>query len=160
MARFSWNSRSASDIGVSQIEVPFAAGVAACSGGSGGDTMMGGPVSPVLLGGGAPQAALPPEYYAAPTKVSDNLRFTSIAASFPGAMWSIAGGADGGGKFVIVLAVVVLVIALVVFVEQSQRRIPVQYAKRMVGRRMYGGSSTYIPIKINMAGVIPVIFAS
>ena len=47
-----------------------------------------------------------------------------------------------------------------VFVEQSQRRIPVQYAKRMVGRRMYGGSSTYIPIKINMAGVIPVIFAS
>src|SRR5699024_8153169 len=49
---------------------------------------------------------------------------------------------------------------LVVLVEQSQRRIPVQYAKRMVGRRMYGGSSTYIPIKINMAGVIPVIFAS
>jgi preprotein translocase subunit SecY len=52
------------------------------------------------------------------------------------------------------------VIALVVFVEQSQRRIPVQYAKRMVGRRMYGGTSTYIPIKINMAGVIPIIFAS
>ena len=50
--------------------------------------------------------------------------------------------------------------ALVVFVEQSQRRIPVQYAKRMVGRRMYGGTTTYIPIKVNMAGVIPVIFAS
>jgi preprotein translocase subunit SecY len=48
----------------------------------------------------------------------------------------------------------------VVFVEMSQRRIPVQYAKRMVGRRMYGGSSTYIPLKINQAGVIPVIFAS
>ena len=47
-----------------------------------------------------------------------------------------------------------------VFVEQSQRRIPVQYAKRMVGRRMYGGTSTYIPIKVNQAGVIPVIFAS
>lgn len=88
------------------------------------------------------------------------LIFTSIAASFPGALWSIAGGNDGAGKFVAVLAIVVLVIALVVFVEQSQRRIPVQYAKRMVGRRMYGGSSTYIPIKINMAGVIPVIFAS
>lgn len=88
------------------------------------------------------------------------LIFTSIAASFPGAMWSIAGGAGGAGKFVVVLAIVVLVIGLVVFVEQSQRRIPVQYAKRMVGRRMYGGSSTYIPIKINMAGVIPVIFAS
>lgn len=88
------------------------------------------------------------------------LIFTSIAASFPGALWSIAGGNNGAGKFVAVLAIVVLVIGLVVFVEQSQRRIPVQYAKRMVGRRMYGGSSTYIPIKINMAGVIPVIFAS
>ncbi len=88
------------------------------------------------------------------------LIFTSIAASFPTAMWSIAGGNNGVTKFVVVLAIIVLVIALVVFVEQSQRRIPVQYAKRMVGRRMYGGSSTYIPIKINMAGVIPIIFAS
>ncbi len=88
------------------------------------------------------------------------LIFTSIAASFPTAMWSIAGGNNGLTKFVVVLAIIVLVIALVVFVEQSQRRIPVQYAKRMVGRRMYGGSSTYIPIKINMAGVIPIIFAS
>ena len=88
------------------------------------------------------------------------LIFTSIAASFPGAMWSIAGGAGGVGKFLAVMGIIVLVIALVVFVEQSQRRVPVQYAKRMVGRRMYGGSSTYIPIKSNMAGVIPVIFAS
>jgi preprotein translocase subunit SecY len=48
----------------------------------------------------------------------------------------------------------------VVFVEQSQRRIPVQYAKRMVGRRTFGGNNTYIPIKVNMAGVVPVIFAS
>ena len=47
-----------------------------------------------------------------------------------------------------------------VFVEQGQRRIPVQYAKRMVGRKMYGGSSTYLPLKVNQAGVIPVIFAS
>ncbi|ASR55271.1 preprotein translocase subunit SecY [Cellulomonas sp. PSBB021] len=88
------------------------------------------------------------------------LIFTSIAASFPTAMWSIAGGNNGLTKFVVVLAIIVVVVALVVFVEQSQRRIPVQYAKRMVGRRMYGGSSTYIPIKINMAGVIPIIFAS
>jgi preprotein translocase subunit SecY len=88
------------------------------------------------------------------------LIFTQIAATFPTAMWSIAGGAGGAQKFIVVLLVVVLVIVLVVFVEQSQRRIPVQYAKRMVGRRMYGGSSTYIPIKINMSGVIPVIFAS
>ncbi len=78
----------------------------------------------------------------------------------PGRMWSIAGGSGGIGAFLVVMAIIVLVIALVVFVEQSQRRIPVQYAKRMVGRRTYGGSSTYIPIKINMAGVIPVIFAS
>lgn len=88
------------------------------------------------------------------------LIFTSIVASFPAAMWGIAGGDDGVSKFAIVLAVILLVVGLVVFVEQSQRRIPVQYAKRMVGRRVYGGSSTYIPIKINMSGVIPVIFAS
>ncbi|NCT89670.1 preprotein translocase subunit SecY [Cellulomonas sp. APG4] len=88
------------------------------------------------------------------------LIFTSIAATFPAAMWSIAGSDDGITKFAIVMVIIVLVIGLVVFVEQSQRRIPVQYAKRMVGRKMYGGSSTYIPIKINMAGIIPVIFAS
>ncbi|ACV08271.1 preprotein translocase subunit SecY [Jonesia denitrificans] len=88
------------------------------------------------------------------------LIFISIAASFPPAIWSITQGSGGFAKFAIVLAVALIVIALVVFVEQSQRRIPVQYAKRMVGRKVYGGSSTYIPIKINMAGVIPVIFAS
>ncbi|RXR27432.1 preprotein translocase subunit SecY [Oerskovia turbata] len=88
------------------------------------------------------------------------LIFTSIAASFPTALWSIAGGSNGAINFTIMIAVIVLVIGLVVFVEQSQRRVPVQYAKRMVGRKMYGGSSTYIPIKINMSGVIPVIFAS
>jgi preprotein translocase subunit SecY len=53
-----------------------------------------------------------------------------------------------------------VIVAFVVFMEQAQRRIPVQYAKRMVGRRMYGGTSTYIPMKVNQAGVIPVIFAS
>jgi preprotein translocase subunit SecY len=51
-------------------------------------------------------------------------------------------------------------VAFIVFMENAQRRIPVQYAKRMVGRRMYGGTSTYIPMKVNQAGVIPVIFAS
>ncbi|MFE5311129.1 preprotein translocase subunit SecY [Isoptericola sp. NPDC056573] len=88
------------------------------------------------------------------------LIFTSIAASFPSALWSIAGGSNGPLNFIVMILVIVLVVGLVVFVEQSQRRIPVQYAKRMVGRRMYGGTSTYIPIKINMAGVIPVIFAA
>ena len=88
------------------------------------------------------------------------LIFTSIAASFPTAMISVIGSNDGVAKFLVVLLLVIVVTLLVVFVEQAQRRIPVQYAKRMIGRRMYGGSSTYIPIKINMSGVIPVIFAS
>ena len=87
------------------------------------------------------------------------LIFTSIAAGFPGNLWSIK-LQKGLFAFVFVLAVGVLVVAAVVFVEQAQRRIPVQYAKRMVGRQSYGGTSTYIPIKVNQAGVIPVIFAS
>ncbi|HEY6801781.1 MAG TPA: preprotein translocase subunit SecY [Agromyces sp.] len=87
------------------------------------------------------------------------LIFISIAATFPGSLWAI-GVARGWDVFTIVLAVGLLIVVAVVFVEQSQRRIPVQYAKRMVGRRTYGGNNTYIPIKVNMAGVIPVIFAS
>ena len=62
--------------------------------------------------------------------------------------------------FGIVLLMGVAIIAFVALMEQAQRRIPIQYAKRMVGRRMYGGTSTYIPLKVNQAGVIPVIFAS
>jgi preprotein translocase subunit SecY len=88
------------------------------------------------------------------------LIFTSIAAGFPTGLWSVAGGNNGVRNFIVVILMIVLVIMAVVYVEQSQRRVPVQYAKRMVGRKMYGGTSTYIPIKINMAGVIPVIFAS
>jgi preprotein translocase subunit SecY len=88
------------------------------------------------------------------------LIFTSIVAGFPSSMWSIIGGRNGATNFIVVILVFIGVIGLITFVEQSQRRIPVQYAKRMVGRRTYGGSSTYIPIKINMSGVIPVIFAS
>jgi preprotein translocase subunit SecY len=87
------------------------------------------------------------------------LIFTSIAATFPAAMWAIW-EAKGFEVFLMVLIVGIIVMALVVFVEQSQRRIPVQYAKRMVGRRTYGGTNTYIPLKVNMAGVIPIIFAS
>ena len=87
------------------------------------------------------------------------LIFTSIAAYFPTSLNQIR-QSDGWDVFLAVIAVGFLIIALVVFVEQSQRRIPVQYAKRMVGRQMYGGTSTYIPLKVNMAGVIPVIFAS
>jgi preprotein translocase subunit SecY len=87
------------------------------------------------------------------------LIFTSIASTFPGQLWSIR-LQKGLFAFLFVCAVGVLVVAAVVFVEQAQRRIPVQYAKRMVGRQAYGGTSTYIPIKVNQAGVIPVIFAS
>jgi preprotein translocase subunit SecY len=87
------------------------------------------------------------------------LIFASIAARIPieGAnILTNAGGLVFAGVCVLGLAI----IASVVFVEQGQRRIPVQYAKRMVGRRMYGGTSTYLPLKVNQAGVIPVIFGS
>ena len=88
------------------------------------------------------------------------LIFTSIVAQFPSNMFSIAGGNGGAAKFLIVVGVVLAATLAVVYIEQAQRRIPVQYAKRMIGRRQYGGSTTYIPVKINTAGVIPVIFAS
>ncbi len=87
------------------------------------------------------------------------LIFSSIIATVPAQFASIW-GSHGAFTFFLTLAVGVAVMGFVVFVEQAQRRIPVQYAKRMVGRRMYGGTSTYIPLKVNMAGVIPVIFAS
>ena len=87
------------------------------------------------------------------------LIFTQVVATFPGAMWNIRQG-QGITVFAIVVLVGLAVVALVIFIEQAQRRIPVQYAKRMVGRRMFGGSSTYIPLKVNQAGIIPVIFAS
>ncbi len=87
------------------------------------------------------------------------LIFTSIAARFPGSLWAIK-QSKGFEVFLAVILMGIIIMGLVVFVEQSQRRIPVQYAKRMVGRRTYGGNNTYIPIKVNMAGVVPVIFAS
>ncbi|OJF09521.1 preprotein translocase subunit SecY [Couchioplanes caeruleus] len=87
------------------------------------------------------------------------LIFASIAARLPSEGWTIK-ETNGWGKFWLVIALVLLIIAAVVFIEQAQRRIPVQYAKRMIGRKMYGGTSTYIPLKVNQAGVVPVIFAS
>ncbi|MCG5119083.1 preprotein translocase subunit SecY [Streptomyces sp. T7(2022)] len=91
------------------------------------------------------------------------LMFISIAASFPASLWAIKEQGDLAGgwiEFGTVVLVGLAMVGLVVFVEQAQRRIPVQYAKRMIGRRSYGGTSTYIPLKVNQAGVIPVIFAS
>jgi preprotein translocase subunit SecY len=87
------------------------------------------------------------------------LIFAGIAARIPGEGKSIL-DSRGGVVFATVLMAALIIVVGVVFVEQGQRRIPVQYAKRMVGRRMYGGSSTYLPLKVNQAGVIPVIFAS
>ena len=87
------------------------------------------------------------------------LIFTSIAARLPSEGSQIKTSIGWPG-FILILGIGIVVITAVVFIEQAQRRIPVQYAKRMVGRRMYGGTSTYIPLKVNQAGVIPVIFAS
>ncbi|MGW2035843.1 preprotein translocase subunit SecY [Streptomyces sp. NPDC001811] len=91
------------------------------------------------------------------------LIFISIASTLPRALWAVKEQgeiADGWLGFGTVVLVGLVMVALVVFVEQGQRRIPVQYAKRMVGRRSYGGTATYIPLKVNQAGVVPVIFAS
>ncbi|TRW81716.1 preprotein translocase subunit SecY [Mycolicibacterium sp. 018/SC-01/001] len=87
------------------------------------------------------------------------LIFAGIAARIPSEGKTILDG-RGGMVFTLVCVAALIIIVGVVFVEQGQRRIPVQYAKRMVGRRMYGGTSTYLPLKVNQAGVIPVIFAS
>ena len=87
------------------------------------------------------------------------LIFTTVISVIPGELLTIF---QTRGVFTAAISVVVVIVVVtgIVFIEQAQRRIPVQYAKRMVGRRMYGGTSTYIPMKVNMAGVIPVIFAS
>ncbi|MCW4351878.1 preprotein translocase subunit SecY [Hoyosella sp. YIM 151337] len=87
------------------------------------------------------------------------LIFAGIAAMIPVEGNNIL-QSRGGVTFTLVCIAAAVIVTGVVFVEQGQRRIPVQYAKRMVGRRMYGGTSTYLPLKVNQAGVIPVIFAS
>ncbi|MFE1593240.1 preprotein translocase subunit SecY [Nocardia sp. NPDC058705] len=87
------------------------------------------------------------------------LIFAGIAARIPLDGKAIL-DTRGGLVFGLVCVAVLAIIVAVIFVEQGQRRIPVQYAKRVVGRKMYGGSSTYLPLKVNQAGVIPVIFAS
>ena len=87
------------------------------------------------------------------------LIFAGIATRLPTDGVSILQN-NGGLVFAMVAAGLVILVVGITFIEQGQRRIPVQYAKRMVGRRQYGGSSTYLPLKVNQAGVIPVIFAS
>ena len=87
------------------------------------------------------------------------LIFAAIVARLPAEGHAIY-QQKGAAWFSLILALGVLIILAIVIVEQGQRRIPVQYAKRVVGRKLYGGSSTYIPLKVNQAGVIPIIFAS
>ena len=87
------------------------------------------------------------------------LIFSSVVSTIP-----FEGGAvraeKGNLVFALVILLAICVLVAIVFIEQGQRRIPVQFAKRVVGRRMYGGQSSYIPLKVNQSGVIPIIFAS
>jgi len=84
--------------------------------------------------------------------------FASIVSRLPSGIWKLL--QMNPGIWIVMGIIALLVIAAVIYVTQGQRRIPVQYAKRVVGRKVYGGQSTYLPLRINMAGVIPVIFAS
>jgi len=86
--------------------------------------------------------------------------FANIMAGLPQAIFSSVEGTAGAITTVVIFVIILCVIPLIVFIERGQRRIPVQYAKRVVGRRIMGGQSTYLPIKVNTAGVIPIIFAS
>ena len=87
--------------------------------------------------------------------------FANIMAGLPQSIYSsVENGSNGIVMTAIICVVILIVIPLIVYIERGQRRIPVQYAKRVVGRRMMGGQSTYLPIKVNTAGVIPIIFAS
>ena len=87
------------------------------------------------------------------------LIFAGIATKLP-SEGAVIYQNSGGVALAIVIAAIIALVVGIIFIEQGQRRIPVQYAKRMVGRRQYGGSATYLPLKVNQAGVIPVIFAS
>jgi preprotein translocase subunit SecY len=90
--------------------------------------------------------------------------FAGIVVGLPRALASTFGNISSGSMNVLTLAVLsvfmVVVIAFIVYMERAQRRIPVQYAKRVVGRKIYGGQNTYLPLRVNTGGVIPVIFAS
>ena len=87
------------------------------------------------------------------------LIFANVVAGIPSGLNTVL--QEGGRvKFATILLVSLALLVLIVFVDQGQRRIPVTFAKRVVGRKMYGGSNTYIPLKVNQAGVIPIIFAS
>ncbi|MGI8939349.1 MAG: preprotein translocase subunit SecY, partial [Iamia sp.] len=87
------------------------------------------------------------------------LIFASVVSRLP-ANFGAVRASEGTVAMVLIIGMFTAVMVAIVFMEQGQRRIPVQFAKRVVGRRMYGGQSTYIPLKVNSSGVIPIIFAS
>jgi preprotein translocase subunit SecY len=90
--------------------------------------------------------------------------FAGIVVGFPGAVVNtirdLTTGQINAITVIVLVVAMVLVVAAIVFVERAQRKIPIQYARRVVGRRVYGGASTYLPLRVNTGGVIPVIFAS
>ena len=86
--------------------------------------------------------------------------FANIMAGLPSAIISSVMTSGGVLVTILTLVVIVAIIPVIVYIERGQRRIPVQYAKRVMGRQMMGGQSTYLPIKVNTAGVVPIIFAS
>ena len=87
--------------------------------------------------------------------------FANIMAGLPPALTNSANGTQAGVILTIVTVLVMLaIVPVIVYIERGQRRIPVQYAKRVVGRKIMGGQATYLPIKVNTAGVVPIIFAS
>ena len=89
--------------------------------------------------------------------------FASIISRIPStvssAITNIAGGDQSIGGVLVILVLALALVVVIVFVNDSERRIPIQYAKQMRGRKMYGGQSTFLPIKVNMSGVMPIIFA-
>ena len=89
--------------------------------------------------------------------------FINILSSFPGYIWTIgqnvALGTTAWYVPVILIVIALAIITLITYMDMGERRIPVQYAKRVVGRKQYGGQSTYIPMKVNASGVMPLIFA-
>src|SRR5687767_12424358 len=87
------------------------------------------------------------------------LIFASVVSSIPSQFAQIR-ATRGWGLLIPLIVLFLILLVGIVIVENGQRRIPVQFAKRVVGRRMYGGQSTYIPLKVNQAGIVPIIFAS
>jgi preprotein translocase subunit SecY len=90
--------------------------------------------------------------------------FAGIVVDFPRAIQGVVQGLRTGDmdplKLIFLVAIMVAVCAFIVFVERGQRRLPVSYAKRVVGRKIYGGQSTHLPLRVNTGGVIPIIFAA